>query len=256
MKFDTDTLLRFEQATGYSAEYLLNRYIDFRSTYYPNIVSFYSGISASPDLDSFVQMEEIIVEMNEVTEKFIQNRENFVNYSDWNLLEFFEEIKLKMAQTENISKFLRSSIGEGKFDRFVEGKAPLKENQTLENVADIALNSTDPNNDWINVALRNRLAEEDYSLDGGKMLSIVFNINRGTTDILTVVDNPQGDRIYGKDLYKVLTYEDDDLKVLEPYDTLFQSAEILVSLKRGDNPEFPDEGVQTNLIVGADSAEN
>lgn len=59
-----------------------------------------------------------------------------------------------------------------------------------------------------------------------------------------------GESVYGKDLQKKLEFADDDLKVLGYKETIRQAFEIALNLRRGDNPEFPNDGLQSSLVIG------
>ena len=56
--------------------------------------------------------------------------------------------------------------------------------------------------------------------------------------------------IYGKDLQAKLQFVNDDLLALGYDDTIQQAFNIGVNLKKGHNQEFPNDGLQSNNIVG------
>jgi len=125
----------------------------------------------------------------------------------------------------------------------------LKQNQTIENlIQDIGSSNRDQ--DWINLALRNDLKEEDYTPEGGVVLKATFQ-NNAKIEILSVLDNIQGTNVYGKDIYRRFIFEDNDLLSLSPENTIHQAFDINIELRRGDNPEFANDGLQSSLIVGS-----
>ncbi len=132
----------------------------------------------------------------------------------------------------------------------VEVEYSTRQNQTLEQMVD-ELGSDDAQQDWIEIALKNNLNEEQYTTDGGVLLKINLQGAR-TMRILSVVDIMVGDRIYGKDISSKITFDsnENDLKVLNYKETLSQTVKILSSLKQNDNPEFPQNGIQKALVVG------
>jgi hypothetical protein len=68
--------------------------------------------------------------------------------------------------------------------------------------------------------------------------------------VQSVVDVIFGESVYGKDLQQKLEFENDDLKVLGYQETIKQAFNIALNLRRGDNPEFPNDGLQSSLIIG------
>ena len=78
-----------------------------------------------------------------------------------------------------------------------------------------------------------------------------YKQNGDSIFIESVVDNIVGEKILGKDILYKTTFENDDLLVLSYKDTFFQSVNILMKLKKGDNPEFYDLGLQKNVAVGS-----
>jgi len=121
--------------------------------------------------------------------------------------------------------------------------------QTLENLSK-TVGSVDVENDWIKIALRNDLAEEDYTTEGGNVLSIAFR-NKLKINIQSIVDNIDGEKIYGIDINKQITFIDDDLQALSYQDTIKQTVDVLANLRMGHTPEFPLDGVQSKLVVGS-----
>ena len=66
-----------------------------------------------------------------------------------------------------------------------------------------------------------------------------------------MIDNTVGEKIYGRDIKKKLTFEDDDLKSLDYKETVNQTVEILASLNKGDIPEYREIGIPIGLYKGS-----
>lgn len=251
--FDKNTLEEFYSITGVDLSSVLSDYLFFMDNYHGRIVDYYKGGTKIADATSFQALKSLVLTVESINSDFILNKDSFFRYDHWELLDYIEGIRVNLMTISNVSKFLRSSIENGNFSQFIETKYSLKQNQTLEDVSDYVVNSTDPINDWANIAFRNDLREEDYNTTTGKLLSVVFDKSGGITDIKSVVDNINGENMYGLDIYNKITFEDDDVKTLGYKDTMLQAVDILSKLRRGGNPEFRIQGLQTNLIVGRDS---
>ncbi len=70
-----------------------------------------------------------------------------------------------------------------------------------------------------------------------------------------VVDNiDTAEKTYGKDIDRNIAFENDDLIVLSYKDTFFQSMKILMDLRKGDDPAFPERGLDVKNILGGSLA--
>ena len=252
MIFDKNTLEEFTEITGVDISSVLTDYLFFMDYYHNRIVDYYKGNTKTADSASFQALNDLILTIESINSDVILNKDSFYRFDHWELLNYIESIRVNLMTISNVSKFLRSSIENGNFSQFIETKYSLKQNQTLEDVSDYVMNSSDAINDWSNIAFRNDLREEDYNTTSGKLLSVVFDKSGGITDIKSVVDNINGENMYGLDIYSKITFEDDDIKTLSYRDTMLQTIAILSELRRGGNPEFRVDGLQTNLIVGRD----
>lgn len=250
MLFKEDTFDEFYTITGVDILNLFQKYLSFQKSDSQNIIDFYSGVSKA-NMNSFDKLNILLYEVTNALSLFYQNKEAFNSIADWNLLEQIDETRKNLETLSNINKYLRSSINKNQFNTNIEVSVKLKRFDTLESIEFNELNSTDPQNDWINLALYNQLREEDYTSKGNKLLkSLTSNFN--ITSLNSVVGNLQGENLYGKDFDRKIQFsvEDQDLKVLTPKETIKQAAEVLSNLNRGDNPEFPNNGIQKSLFVG------
>jgi hypothetical protein len=91
-------------------------------------------------------------------------------------------------------------------------------------------------------------------MDGKGLILKGKRFNITGLKLTSVVDVLYGKSIYGKDIYQRLTITGDDLQVLDYDSTLLQSVDILVNLRRNSNPDFPNLGRQTQLLVGSTRA--
>jgi len=247
--FTQDTLDNFKKITGINVNNLLSNFVYFVNNSYPNIVDYYAGRLSQPDQDSFNLLNKLTIDFDNTILIFDINKRRFKTIDYWDLLDNLEDIKIKLSTITNISKYLRSSIAKGNYNTGVVYEQTLNYNQTLENVSTV-LGSESPQNDWVNIALNNDLKEESYNTNGGNMLSITFDRNPNLLSMDSVIDNIVGEKMYGKDIYKNIGFENDDLKVLSYIDTVKQAIDTKINLKKGDVPEFPDDGYSN--IVGSD----
>jgi hypothetical protein len=184
----------------------------------------------------------------------ILNSASFDNYDYWALLEYVEDIGHALETVNNISKWLRSSIiGIGN-QANVRVDIMAEQGEGLESIERNKIRSIEYNDSWVQTALENELREEDYDLSGGYIIRAVFK-NNASIFLNSVVDNiDSAEKTYGKDIDRNIGWSDDDLNVLEYKDTILQSADILTGLRKGDDPSFPDRGINPKILVGSNIA--
>lgn len=228
---------------------LLDDYQSFVQNQYGDIVDFYEGSTNQANTEAFDTLADLRKRFSDLMDIIYLSRDQMTNYESWQLIEYIEEIVTKLDSANNLSKWLRSSRTSSSFNTNPEVQYVLNQYQNLESVAENN-NYNNPQDDWTEVALRNGLTEEDYTWEGGNILYISSQ-NAASIFIQGVVDNLIGDALYGRDIDKKFTIVDSDIKALTYKETLFQSVEILVSLRKRDNPYYPNDGLQTNIAVGS-----
>lgn len=254
--FSTITLDHYKQVTGKSADEVLLKFLLFMDGDSDKMISYYNGQLEVVDFVAFHNFNVLVKSVDETIELFVDNKELFNSYDFWRLFEMFESIQLTLGYLDNISKYLRSSIIKGHFSRSVETGYTLKQNQTLIQVADKIQNSNDPINDWVDLAIKNQVREEDYDNDGGFLLHVRFDKSgMGIENIDSVVDNINGININGKDIQQHFQFDSvgQDIVVLDYEKTMSQTVDILSKLRKGNNPQYFDDGFSKDL-VGTDKS--
>lgn len=238
---------RYKNITGTDIELFFNDFIDFTTDKYQNIVSYYSN-GAELKSDTLDDLDDLTKKVELINNQFHNYKDQLNTYFDmWEILAQFEEIRGKIQTINNSQKWFRSNKGLS-FDNDVEVDYILRQGQTLTNLAK-EVGYSDPKNDWVNIALKNDLDEEDYDADGGVLLKITFK-NGLNVKLNSVLDSISGLKVYGKDLDRTITLDTDeeDLKVLEYKDTIYQAFKILLETVQGSVPEFPEDGISGDLI--------
>ncbi len=249
MALPTNIVTSFSQITRYNLSQYLDDYVNFIDNERLNIFDYYSGNVLKPKQSSFDELARLIEESRKVNSLLDLHRERMANTEFWELVDTLTQMQESLSTVDNSSKWLRSVITKNNFSPEVEVDSVLNQLQTLENLAQ-TLGSNDIENDWIKIALSNDLKEEDYTIDGGNVLAISYR-NRLRIKILSVVDNIDGEKIYGLDFNKKITFVNDDVEALTYKDTIKQTVGLLANLRAGQTPEFPLDGIQANLVVGS-----
>jgi hypothetical protein len=256
MKLDSTIFEEFQKITGKDISKYFSDALAFFSQDYNDIVNYYSGNVDKITSVSFNNFDALERSNKDIMETFAQHSRQFNNIKWWYLIEQIEDIDTRLKTLRHINKWSRSSLTKVGYDPSIQVDFVLKQNQTIENVARDLLQSANPNDDWTDIAIKNNLEEEDYSKEGGNNLQVKMQrVNIGTK-INSVVDVIIGKSIYGKDLNKKLQFDSvtNDLKVLGHDDTIVQAVNILSNLKKNDNPDNPNAGLQSTLVAGTNRA--
>ena len=252
MAWTKNTLGRFTRITGVDFTQLMSDFVNFNNNLKQDIYDYYGGETKKANGEAFRELDRLRDSFREAITVLKLNSEAFKLYEDWELFSDLEDIDTKLLTIFNSSKFLRSGISQGNFSGQPLAEITLKNNQTLENLAN-NLNASDPQNDWLQIFLNNQLTEEDYTYEGGNLLKVTFQ-GGDPLFLNSVIDNiDTADKTYGKDLKAKITFDsdEDDLKVLTYKETLYQTIEILSELTKGSVPENPNQGIQKSLVVGS-----
>lgn len=254
MALDREILEEFEQKTKFSIIQFFSNISLFIERDMINITEYYSGNLKEYNTTSFNNLSILLNTTQSFFETISGSKDRLTNYKWFDLIEQVEQVENTLSSIKNSAKWLRSSIGINDFNSNPELEIALKQFQTLESVSRNTLADQDFDNNWYDIAIKNDLEEEDYTSDGGVNLKVNFNSQSKTFNIATIVDNIQGEKILGLDLDKKITFLDNDLKTLNHRDTFLQTINILTSLKKRDNPEFPDEGINEKIAIGSNIA--
>lgn len=241
----------FLSITGSDIRNFFINYSIFYQDDYSEIVNFYKGASKDISKDVFKNFISLKTELDDILNKFQQFNKQLENVKFIELLNTTEECNDALQTLNNISKWSRSSVDIFGYNSKLKKKYVISQNNTLETIATNVLSSDDPQNDWYNIAIENNLTEDDYNSEGGNVLNITIdNSGFSNTDITSVVDIIKDKSIFGRDIDRDLHFNNNDIAYLNEDDTIAQAVNILCTLRKRDNLDFLNNGLQSNLIVG------
>lgn len=246
-----NTLTRFEDITTYDAKKVYERYVVFYNTYYTEYLSYYRGTINEVSENAVSAFEKLKQEVNSLDSYITTNDDKFERYDMWDLVDQLDQMKGFVKKIQSLDRIMRSSrVGGVNKSSLVVEYQPT-DGETPENV--VRIDSTDSQNDWVNVYRDNLITERDYEATEG---GYTVNFNRTNSNRLflnNVIDNLIGKNLYGKDIDPRMIYEGDDWKILTGKDTFIKAVEISAALVKGDIPEYHTLGISPNLIFGATS---
>jgi hypothetical protein len=252
LNFNTNTLDLFSQITRYNISTYLDLYSIFIKENQPKILSYYRDAEVDPDSDSFDFLSRLIAESVKIDNLIKHHANSLQTIDQWELVVFLEDIRGKFETILNTSKWVGSSKTKNSWNSTsIQTQLVLSQNETLENVSQSISGEFNDKNDWVRIALENDLSESDYSIEGGTEIQLTKKIASSPNFFLqSVIDSLIGERMYGLDACRKITFENDDIKVMGYKETVKQSIDILILLKKGDIPEFPNLGMNPGLIGG------
>lgn len=241
VNFTEDIIIYWQQKTGIKIEGFLVDYYEFFKSSYPVIYAFYTGNVLEISSTHIQRLNELISRYSEIETQIISKNGIFTNVLDSEIIDQLSDYQAELMVVTKLNKFLRSNITNPAYSKFYEFGSILKQS-SIEEMSAQVLNSSDYNNDWVEIAEKNDLQEFEYEPGGGNNLLVSVQLSSKITPINSVVDVIAGQTVLGRDVYQVLTWQNDDLKTLGYEETFKQSIEILLNLKKGDIPEFRDLG--------------
>mgnify|MGYP006959787918 FL=1 len=245
-------VIEFQKVTKYPLVEFLAQYRNFMLNSYPEIDRYFSGETASIDNAHLIALKNLTTECGNCMSQF----KNFANKFDkcgyWELMEYIGNLEDTIEKINKLPKFRRTSLTKRGYQAVVQVSADVGGFRTMEDVANVVQNLNRDNYNWVDLMLSNDLNEVDWEIDKLTPLNVLIN---NTVDVVvtTILDQPIGKRIYGKDINRKVTFVDNDLDIKIWQDNIEQKCDILLSLKRGDVPENMLFGQNAELTIGVTS---
>lgn len=240
---------KFTKLTKLDVQSFLDRFSFFVSSrFYTDIYDYYGGVLKEPNAEAFEYLKSLESDCNSILSQIKPFKNLLTTISDTNLLYQIEDAKIKLKTVRNLAFFLNTNVDNS---NGVETTYVLAKNENLQDVSDNVLNNGNFLNDWVQIALKNRVNEISYNNDGGLLVNLVSRKDLAVGSVQTVLGSQVGSSALGKDIQRRIEFEDNDVKILGNVETFLQSIEILLNLQRGDIPSNPRLGITTEGVVGS-----
>jgi hypothetical protein len=225
----------------------LDTYISFIENDYPKLEDFYLGKVENKDQNSQNHLNFLIQKSNELDNLLQLNLNNFTRGDYVFLMESIDEVYYNLKKINHISKFLKSSLIEKVKSSTITVDRIVKNYETPEYV--IEKERIDWQDNWVDVYIKNRKLETEYEYNEGYFINLNKSIFTNFT-LDSVIDNLQGENLFGKDIDKIFDFIDNDFITLNGIDTFKQAVAILANLEKRDIPQFPEFGLDRELTKG------
>lgn len=233
---NSSILIEFEEVTKYPIRAYLEKYSNFIKNHYSNIDRYYSGKNREVPNESFVAYKEL----SEDSKTLLSQFNNFQNKLDrcgfWELLDWITELKEQLDKIDRMPKYKKTLLSKGGYGNFVDAFGNIGGGITAENISE-ALSNSGQDVTWDELMSTNDLKEMDWGITEMKPISTFVREN--VVNVTSIVDTPVGERIYGRDLCRRVEFVDGDLRVVSGKENVIQKVDILLTVNRGDIPEYP-----------------
>lgn len=229
-------IIEFEKVTKYPLIQFLTRYRDFMLNSYPAINRYFSGETEGIDNSHLVALKKLTSECKDVLAQFKNFANKFSNCGYWELMDYIDDLNNTIEKINKLPKFRRTSLTKRGYQPYVQVAGSVGGYRTTEDVANSVKEINHDNTNWIDLMLNNDLNEVDWEIDKLKPINVFVN-NRTDVVVTTILDQPIGERIYGKDIARKITFKNNDLMTVEYQENVEQKSNILLELNRGDVPE-------------------
>ena len=240
-------VLEFEKVTKYPLIKFLSEYREFMLNSYPSIERYFSGKTTKIHNEHLTTLRKLTNDCKDVLAQFKNFSNKFSRCGYWELMELIEDLNTTIEKINKLPKFKRTVLSKRGYTPSVVVNGNVGGFRTMEEVAGEVRKLNEDNSDWINLMLHNDMNEKDWDIDQLTPINMFINNRRGVI-VTTILDMPIGERIYGVDINKKITFKDNDLQLVKYKDNVEQKCTILLELNKGDVPENTLFGKNTSFM--------
>lgn len=231
-----DIANEFENITKFGFLEYLTSLRNFLQNDYSDVYNYYSGKSENIDVNKINKLSDLLDKSNDLTRTFQTFSGKLGNVGYWELQQYCQDLKDTLERISKLPKYCRTVKTCRGYKPYVQVVGDIGGMKTVQDVAEqiggISENELIMNND---------LQEQDYEIDKLSEINVLVN-NESRVVVTTVLDQPVGKRIYGRDINQKISFVDNDLSIVEYEDNIEQKCHILLELNKGDVPEYPNFG--------------
>lgn len=232
-----DIANEFQNITKFELYQYFRDYSDFLQSDYSEVYSYFSGKIESIDNSKLTTLSNLLDRSNNLTRIFQEFAGKLGNVGYWELQQYCQDLKDTLERISKLPKYCRTAKTCRGYKPYVQVSENIGGMKTIKDLAE-QLGSGITENELI---LNNDLEEGDYEID--KLSSITALIeNQVNVVVSTIMEQPIGKRIYGRDINRKISFKNNDLQIVEYEDNIEQKTDILLELNKGDVPEIPSFG--------------
>lgn len=234
----SNIVTQFENITKFALLQYFEDYRDFMQNDFSYISEYYNGDTSSIDASHISNFNALRTKSKTLMQQFINFSHRLSNCGFWELQEYCQDLNDVLEKITKLPKYYRTSKTVRGYQPYIQVKSNIG---GLKTVQDLSQEINSEGVSEISLIIDNDLQEKDWNID--KLSSITAFVNNQTDVVVeTILEQPIGNKIYGKDINRKITLENNDLAVKKYEDNVEQKCDILLSLERGNIPEMPNFG--------------
>lgn len=230
----------FQNITKFNLFEFFQRYLNFIQNDYSEIYSYYSGKAESVDLKKINELFELLKLNDDLIRTFQTFSGKLGSVGYWELQQYCQDLKDSLEKITKLPKFCRTAKTNIGYKPYIQLNAEIGGLKTIQDIAN------EVNISEQELILNNDLEECEYEIDKLSSIKLLIN-NESDIVINSILEQPIGKKIYGKDINRKITFVNNDLNVVEYEENIEQKCDILLELNKGDIPEFPQLGKNIKL---------
>lgn len=234
----------FENITKFSLLEYLVKYRSFLQNDYSDIHAYYSGNTETINVSKLNTLQELLSLSNDLIQTFQTFSGKLGNVGYWELQRYCQDLRDTLERISKLPKYCRTAKTSRGYKPYVQISGEIGGLKTIQDLAEQLGNITE--NELI---MNNDLQEQDYEIDKLKEIKALVN-NKSNIVVTTILEQPIGRKIYGRDINRKISFTDNDLSLVEYEDNVEQKCNILLELTKGDVPEFPNFGKNISVSSG------
>lgn len=232
-----DVANEFENITKFELYQYFKDYSDFLQSDYSAVYSYYAGKTETIDNSKLKTLSNLLNRSNNLARIFQEFAGKLGNVGYWELQQYCQDLKDTLERIAKLPKYCRTAKTCRGYKPYVQVSEDIGGMKTIQDLADQLGNGITENE----LILNNDLEEGNYEID--KLSSITALVENQTNIVVdTIMEQPIGSKIYGRDINRKINFSSNDLGVVEYEDNVEQKADILLEINKGDVPEIPSFG--------------
>ena len=231
----------FENITKFALLQYFQDYRDFLQNDYSDVYAYFSGATESIDSSKINKVNNLLSRSDNLTRTFQTFAGKLGNVGHWELQQYCQDLKDTLERISKLPKYLRTAKTCRGYKPFIQITEDIGGMKTVQDVADKIGNITEQE-----LILNNDLEESDYDIDKLSQITALVDNKTGVV-VTTIMEQPIGNKVYGKDINRKITFQDNDLSIVVYESNIEQKSDILLGLIKGDIPEFPVLGKEIQI---------
>ena len=187
---------------------------------------------------------DLISRSNDLSRIFQEFAGKLGNVGYWELQQYCQDLKDTLERISKLPKYCRTAKTCRGYKPYIQVSENVGGSRTIKDMAEELGNGITEQE----LILNNDLEEGDYEIDELKPITALVE-NQYNVVVSTIMEQPIGRKIYGRDISRKIVFTDNDLQLVEYEDNVKQKAYILMELTKGDIPEIPYLG--KTIVVGS-----